>query len=288
MIRQFSFLRPSGERLSLNAPDEIFLENPQGLGLSFTVDTYSLGDGFFVAPSVQAEQVLFQGELIFVNDGTAYERYESATNWLLTSESLTLLYQPYSGAMYYRDVKLERVEKSEITGISLVCPVSFVTLTPWYTPTSHKFALSFTAEGAAGKRYAYRYSYRYIEDHPAGTISVDVGGQLPGAVRITLYGLMQSPKVTVTDRLTGEVYGVIDLTGVVLNAGDSLVISSVRHNQGVWINGTNIIDRVELYDSVPLFPQLPPGRSVIIAVETTTVQQTDVGIVNVYEYYRTR
>lgn len=287
MIRKFAFVRSTGERLELNDPRLVFLQNPQGLGVEFKRDVYPITDGFFVAPPNVLNQLPFNGDLIFIDDGTAYERYRSVMRWILQSEDLKLSYQPTGGETFYKDIKLRSVGKSEIKEAALTCPVTFDVLTPWHRLSEHRMPIQFNKDSTRGKRYSYRYTYQYILDGGSGEVVFTGYGQLASSIEILLHGKMINPKITVRDMDTDTVLTIFNLDGLTVANNSDLFISTVPTRQGVWVDDASVLNKLELYDGLELFPQLKAGNKVKVSVEVSGSNPSHDGLIKVYTYFYT-
>lgn len=107
---------------------------------------------------------------------------------------------------------------------------------------------------AAGKAYPYGYAYDYAPT--IVTDSITVGGTLPAAWKMVVFGPATNPAVTID----GHLYKV----NVVIESGGYLVIDAVRKTVllvGRQGNFTNVFNKQN--KSSYLFEGLPPGISTV-------------------------
>lgn len=110
--------------------DDIFLENPSGLGVTLDPPLLDLTDGFFrVANNTQIPNETITADIII----KGYAKYKEFADLLLQKEDeLLFCYQPELSKFYSRRVKLSSLGKTEINeGTRLRCPIVLKALEPW-------------------------------------------------------------------------------------------------------------------------------------------------------------
>lgn len=289
MIRHFELENGVGERWSLTDTNTVFLIEPEGLGFSRSIEFGSLRDGFFAPYNDDAEQIEFRGTLKIANkDGRAYQRYQELVDWMMQADSLKLVYRPAMVDEFFLNIRIQALEKTELTMVWLDCPITLTALSPWYSATMQRIVVEQEEFIDQAKRYDYTYSYRYNLDQPSGTVQFEIGGHLPADIDLRLVGPAESPKVTVRDESDGVVVGIVDLTGLSVPSGSTLLISSVRNTAGVWLDGESVIDRLELYADVSVYPHVRQGHTATLKLELGGGSKPTSVQLRVFEYYVSR
>lgn len=141
--RQFRLINAVGAEYDLCDLDHAFY-SPDGLGFSRNITSVQVGDAFAPVENKLNQQVI-KGEMRF----RSYEEY-SAFKEFISSGGLTLAYQPkgFLNVWYYRNVEVERLDKTEIDHINrrLICPVDFLCFSLWYEKTNAQKTVDLTGE----------------------------------------------------------------------------------------------------------------------------------------------
>ena len=289
-MRKFYIENNVGERLSLYDHHNLWLNLPKGLGMDMDVGYESVEPGFFEVSSFNEKQVPISGTLLFLTDNP-YKNFREITDWLITAASLKLVYCPYGKDEYYRDIHISKIEKGEKTlSRMLSIPAVILPLTPWYDRAHLTFIFT-VSQDANHKRYDYRYSYRYALSSIPNSVDFQIGGHYPGEIELRANGPFDSPILTLTNTVTKEVLGRLDLNGMVFSSSESLCFSTRINAPGVWkMSGgvkTDIIDEVFLDANVETFFNVPPHTPV---TATMIVSGTLDGgaTMDVLKYYRLR
>lgn len=221
-MRQFRLLADGKAPLALTTRTAFF-RAPSGLGTQRTI-TYYDSNGFFIRESNRQAQQKIAGEIVFREN--SYGSYRDVADWLVTAQNMRIGYRAATGEReYFCDVDLEYINKSELsTGKWLVCPVSFIRRSPWYTTESQR--ITFANTGGGNKRYTYRYGYRYSLGFAGGEAEVYLEAQTPGGFGFVAEGPMVGPYLQVSNADTGEVYGKVSLPGVTFTAAERLEYAS--------------------------------------------------------------
>lgn len=145
-MRLFWLENEDGMLKPLNGEEGIFLQKPTGLGLETGESYATVSDGFYIKTQTSDKQGSPSGELVFMRP-MPYERYKEFIDWVLSAKTLTLVYQPATVA-YRRRISLSVINKGEKekTGV-LITPVTFKTLTPWYTEDTELFTVGLVGGG---------------------------------------------------------------------------------------------------------------------------------------------
>lgn len=290
-MRKFYLQNNFGERLSLVEAGVLWLNHPDGLGMTMDKSYASVLPGFFLETRSDEAQDPITGTLVFRQKNT-YEAFIKVADWIFRAQALTLIYCPYGTNEYKRDINIDHIGKSEKTLSSfLECPVIFTPLTPWYDQFSHVFTFSLENSDLF-KRYPYRYEYRYAGSFKPGSVDFTIGGHYPGSVVIEATGPVVTPVFTLKATFDDTVYGKVDLNSLNVDSGDKLVFSSRVNDPGVWIergDGTveDMVDSLELYADVETFFRVPTNTPVTAILEVDGVVPTSV-LLRVMQYYRLR
>ncbi len=284
MVRQFYLQNQAGAILDLMSESH-FLHRPQGLGFGIDATYERPADGFFAEVDSRSEQINPVGEIVFLG-ATPYQDYEAFVNWVCAASSIKLVSKPYGTTGRACDVSVEFLQKAEIQDGYLRCPVSFRGKTPWYntSPTVLNFALN---DDVDYKIYSYTYPYVYSKASASNKVVHTAAGHYPAAVRLTAFGEMVSPAVTLKRAQDGEILGKLYLEGLEVEADEHLLFSTVPGSRGVWVVGadgtsTDVSSYMDLtYDS---FFRLPLGVECEVVLEFTG--SADTATLYVYDYYR--
>lgn len=292
-MRKF-FLQNESEKVQLqntgeSVIDGVFLYMPDGLGYADDIE-YMQSEGFFFPTSSMHRQVDKSGVLVITK--SPYETYRNLMNWILTSKSVTIAYQPYGNDWFYQDVHVSEVDKTELKygGQVLEVPIYFTPLAPFYASTTVNNAISYDLPDYA-KKYNYKYPYRYANSAQQGSFTVTCPAQIDCDFRLIMSGALSAPVVTVSVHDTGETIGVIDLTTASSAAGEKIVYDSRAGSAGVVkiaANGTetDLTSSIGLSTNYPTFFKLPPNTEINISITATSVTGFTIEFVG-YRYYRT-
>lgn len=283
-MRQFLIQNQYGEQIQLQG-GSFFLWEPEGLGFEYDIDFMGT-DGFFIETYREVEQVEKNGTLVF-KPGTPYQDYRELMSWILSAEKLTLGYNPDS-QWFYADIIVSSVEKSELNVYGLLeVPITFMPLTPWYTP--YNLNLTIDGEGVGDvKRYTYNYPYRYSNSARAGVLDFTVQAQMPCAFELEIPGLVQNPVITATRLDTNEVIGVIDLSQVSADIGETIKFSTVPSDVGAFMLTSSgvqdLTSQLGLNASANTFFRIPPNVPVEFALTATSLLGVQ-AFLRIYRYY---
>lgn len=203
---------------SLNGEDGLWLLTPSGMGATMATTYASITDGFFSCTENKAKQGTIAGELAWVSN--AYSGYKSLVDAMLSSDSLTIGYNP-NGTEYKADVKLNYITKGESYGGKILrAPISFIMLTPWYTTET------ITA---------------------TGTATIAAGGQLVTSVRVQTTTDLTNPVLTMTDA-DGE-FQRLELT-LTTASGTALEYSNHHYDSHIYYGDEDAIQYADLSTAI--------------------------------------
>lgn len=285
-MRRFYIQNEYGEKIELQG-GSVFLSGLDGLGFFDDVE-YMEADGFFIETRRESGRVKKTGTLVFMPT-RAYAGYLDFANWIFAAERLTLAYSA-DGGWHLCDIDITDMEKTELgVGGVLEVPVTFMPLSPWYTP--YDLNLTMRGEGLQGtKGYPYTYPYRYSNSSRSGALDFSVTAQMPCDFQLTLPGAVQNPVLTAKRMDTGEMIGRVDLSNVSAAAGETIVFSTVPRKAGAVLQTSqgeiDLTAQLGIYAGIPTFFRIPAG----VPMEFSLTAESLLGVtawLRIYRYYRT-
>lgn len=248
-MRKFYLESRTGERLNLQKKP-LFFHKPDGLGYTDTRDYFESEYGFYFETNKTYEQPEITGDWV-ISSGDRYREYSDLVQWLYMAEPVKLVYIPEPGMdELYMDIDIEHVGKSEKTLYgTLELPVSIKGKTPYCF--RNPLIFTFTNEVISSpKQYPYQYDYQYAQTASGDVVEFTPRGHFPAAFDLTANGPISNPVLRAHGKSNGVVYGVLDLTGVVIAQGERLLWSSRQNNEHVIkTNGsikTDLINDIDL------------------------------------------
>ena len=280
-MRKFFIRDGVGAEYPLNGEQFIWLLNPSGLGVSFANSYSDIKQGFF-AP-LKNDQ--WQTQSIVCDFGfvkSAYSTYRTFINWLLMAKELIIVYQPFGSDRFYRKVKLDYVEKTELmNGVWLSTPASFTCLTPWYKPSTMSVTIQDEDSGAMVYPFTYDASLVYASSYNgAYGAKLTPSGHLPAAITLNYTGAVVNPILVLEGESSGTEYGRCQIN---VSASSSVDFSSLYADSYVMVDGADASDYVSpAYD--PFF-HLPLDEPCILKILSGSAM-TGTAEASVYYYYR--
>lgn len=280
-MRKFYIRDGSGTQYDLNGEQFIWLLNPTGLGVSYANKFSDIKEGFF-APLNTGE---WQTQSIVCDFGfvkSAYEVYRQFMSWLVTAEELIIVYQPYGNDKFYRRVKMDYIEKTElINGQWLQTPASFTCLTPWYKPTTLSVVIQGETAGAMTYPFTYDSTLVYASSYNgAYGVQLSPAGHIPAAIQMTYTGAVTEPTIVLTGVSTGTEYGRCKIN---VSASASVVYSSLYSNSFVTVDGVDASNYISPA-SDPFF-HLPLAEPCNLRI-LSNAEMTGTAEASIYYYYR--
>lgn len=288
-IRKISLQNASGQRFHMDGTQGVYASNLTGLGFSLDPVFADLQHGFFLPVSAEFEPQQHPAFTVTFTRN-AYQMYKRFVDWVASAGALTLVYQPFGEAEYFRDIAITSVQKGELNAVGwLEAPCSCVSATPWYLPAPTVLSLEDgSAEGI--KRYPYTYTedLRYGSDSMAalsGTIFPT--GHIPGALDIAYSGGIINPRIRLTGNVSGKTYGICTIAAT-LEPSDTLRFSS-RYERSfvskIAAGGgeTDLLDDLDL--STEPFFHIPVDEPCTLSIESDSLIPGK-ATVQVYYYFR--
>lgn len=289
-MRKFYIENSIGERLSLSDNRNLWVNKPSGLGIKMSRGYESINPGFFEIVNDEESRGTISGTLCFIA-GEPYKSFRDITNWLFSSKALKLVYCPYGTEEYYRDIVVDVIDKSEKKlSRMLECPVTITALTPWYGRFRHSFTFSSDSENDY-KRYDYRYAYSYAASSIPNSVDLEIDGHYPGEIELRVEGPFYSLEFTLSDMLTGKIYGRLDMSSVYIGSGESLHYSTRNIDPGIWKitekNKIDLIDQMEMSAETESFFKVPVNTPVTATITHDGTGDTQ-AVIDIIKYYRLR
>ncbi len=287
-MRRFYIENTVGIRQDLNGIGSgIYFTEPQGLGYELADEFAALGQGFFKNISFSPEvQKNVAGKLVFTKN--AYATYKQFVDWLSSTQSLRLVYQPLA-TEYYRNVEVTSISKTELVGNRwLSCEISFKPLTPWYLPTALRISMA-TESTTSGRFTASKFDVARFAPSRAGSMAADIdpSGHFPAAILFRYTGAAEDPAVILSGA-SGEVYGKCQVYET-FAVNDILEICSAVDNsyvRKIHANGTmkDLINNIE--KSFNPFPRVPLSEPCTLRI-ISDAALPGYAEAQVFYYYRT-
>lgn len=167
----------------------------------------------------------------------AYQKAQALRNWIEANAlgNITLEYQSDNGIIYC-DVVVTAFDftEAEYDG-SIKIPITMKPVTPFWRLIKNQI-IFYPAND--GKSYPYRYPYRYgkvmVENNEINNSYIK---DIPLILQI--FGPYSDPVINISNDM--GVYGTVEVNGVNIKEGQSLIIDSVRHKVELF-DGKNYVD----------------------------------------------
>lgn len=268
---------------------KVIFRNPNGLGLGTDREYEETEAGFFAVMDENTVQPNVTGELVIVQDD--YTMYQKLVDKLERAQELRLGYRPTDFRTLFMDIDIESMELSEMTQLGwLAVPVSFRGKTPYYlqTPQTHVIKSGSGAESVM--RYTFRFPFRYTTNAAESSVRAFVAGHFSASIDAHINGPAANPILTARSVPSGNVLGVLDMTGVSMKAGEYILFSTRPNRECVWkVSGEN---RTELIDNVDIskkpFFKLPVRNEVEISLSLEVAPEVELleHTVTINEFFR--
>lgn len=191
MIRRFGLKNEYGQSYMLNDIKRGFLHEPEGLGYAIE-RSYSLFGSEWIKSDDEIEQTTITGTVVFGSE-SPYVRAKEFAEFVLSSKKLTLSYETDAG-LYYKDVDVNRYEKSEIgENRMLEIAIEMAPRTLWYLPNNIILRLESTK--GKGLRFPFKLPNQFT-NYSNGTIAVENDGHVPAPFKCTMLGEISNPVIT--------------------------------------------------------------------------------------------
>lgn len=188
-VRRFILENEKGQQFRLDNLDEgCFLTSPSGLGYSYDVKFIQLKH-IFIENYKANEQKNPKGILYF----KSYDKVKEFCDFVEMSEKLKLVYivpSKENDKVYYRDINIKKIEKTEKTGKWLACQVEFFGISLWYEentitytiePLTDELRWDFTWDSAFNDNSSQSINYQN-RGHIEAPILLEVEGAVSNVI----------------------------------------------------------------------------------------------------------
>lgn len=130
-VRRFLLENEKGQQFRMDNLDEgCFLTSPSGLGYSYNVNFVQLGYDF-IENNRKINQQILKGTAYF----KSYNMVKNFIDYVEIAKNLKWIYKiPFENEekIFYRDVVITKLDKTEKSGRWLACPIEFASKSLWY------------------------------------------------------------------------------------------------------------------------------------------------------------
>lgn len=258
--RQFRLINAVGEEYDMCHADHLLL-SPDGLGFKRNISAVQVGSAFAPVENNLAQQVI-KGEMRF----RSYEHY-SEFEAFIASGGLTLAYQPKGyDVWYYRNVEVERLDKSEIDSRTrrLICPVDFLCFSQWYEKDTAKKTVDLS-----GENVTFPLVFPYVfSDAEKNELLITNGRVSPAPCKIIIVGPCVNPAWTLKQNGKTILTGAMTLC---IASGEKLIVdANIESMKIVKAVGSVETDVYQYSDfSTARFLYAPAGISKVKFTHTT-------------------
>lgn len=137
----------------------------------------------------------------------------------------------------YWEGKIQKLGQEELAEWGgLVCPISFIPATPKYIRKDNVLSIGFSTDGKSyPTKYPYTYGKGIIENNIIENTYFD---EIP--LRVTLYGYMTNPQITLVDSETNDAYSIVRFENLVINKDVELIIDAINSKVLIGANGNYV------------------------------------------------
>lgn len=191
-IRRFLIENEKGQQFRMDSLKEgCLLINPSDLGYSYNTDFKQLGNDF-IENNRKIEQQKPKGTAYF----KSYDKYKEFVDFIESSIRLKWIYIiPFeSGSKkYYRDVIIQRLDKTEKKSAWLSCEIEFAGKSLWYEQNETIFTIEKYKDEM---RYDYKWNSRYI-NYNTRSITYNNKGHVEAPIQVEINGYVKNPTITI-------------------------------------------------------------------------------------------
>lgn len=267
MIRTFALVAIDEFDREIDRFDLQFAESPKNLGFEmiFTTVESHLTTYFTSATQKKLPTTL---NLNFVPP-LAYEKLNSFKRFVKRYMNSRMLFE-YNDTteIKYWEGKVESLGVEELQDWGgFVCPMSFLPATPKFVKKDNIISV---VRSNIGKSYSFKYPYCYGESvFQNNEIDNTYFDDIP--LRITLYGSMSAPQISLQDEESKEVYSSVRFTNLFLREGEHLILDSAQakallFRNGSYVSAYDYIDKTASLDSF-LFARSNKKSRILITLD---------------------
>ena len=217
-VRRFLLENEKGQQFRMdNLNEGCFLTSPSGLGYSYNINFIQLGYDF-IENNRKINQQGLKGTVYF----KSYDMVKNFIDYVESAKNLKWVYKiPFENEekIFYRDVTITKLDKTEKSGRWLACPIEFVSKSLWYEQNETIFKIETYDDEM---RYNYICNSRYI-DYNTRAIQFNNRGHIEAPFQVEINGLVQNPVISIF--VNDEEYASITIP-ITINEYEKLLYSS--------------------------------------------------------------
>jgi hypothetical protein len=193
MVREFYLVNEKGQQYSLmDLNNYCFLSSPSGLGYSYN-STYEQVGNTFIENLRELNQGNIMGELVFKE----YDNYKNLIDFVEFSNTLKAIYKiPFINGIktYYRDIKIESIEKAEKSKNGLLySSVNFNCLSLWYEQNEIVYTIK-TGENEI--RWDFKWDSKFAS-YDNRNITFENKGHTEAPFLLQINGYVLNPSISI-------------------------------------------------------------------------------------------
>lgn len=278
MKRKFYLENENGQRYDLNnLKNTCFFSSPTGLGYSYQTDYKQIGTSY-ISNIRELNQGEIQGNLLFKN----YDKYLDFIKYIQSSNQLKIVYTvPFNDGTsqeYFKDVDINRIEKTEMISGVLNCPISFLCKTIWYSKTQTVYTIAPTSNEI---RWDFKWDSRF-SSYDNRNIIFENKGHEDAPFLLQIDGFVLNPCIAIY--FNGIKQNELKLNLEILE-GEKLFYSTKDNDLFIYKVLTNG-DIVNLFNDLDLnnknFFKLPKG---ICEIRLTADNDITSAVLTIYQQY---
>lgn len=226
-VRRFLLENEIGQQFRLdNLNEGCFLTSPTDLGYSYNINFTQLGLDF-IENNRKIEQKNPSGIAYF----KSYDKVKEFIDYMENSNKLKWIYIiPFEDGdkIYYRDVTLKKIDKTEKTGKWLACPVEFAGTSLWYEAKE----VVYTIDPVSNEiRWNFKWDSIFTA-YDNRNIIFDNKGHTEAPFKLELDGEVVDPIITILE--DDEVVKELNLTGLTIAQGEKFVYNTKDTEQTIY------------------------------------------------------
>lgn len=249
-IRRFAIVAIDNFDKEIDRFNLDYADTPKNLGfeIEFTTLESRLTTYFTSAKEKKIPTTL---NLNFIQPN-AYEKLNAFKRFVQKYTNERVVFEYYdTTAIKNWEGKVQKLGQEELTewGV-LVCPISFTPGTPKYIKKDNTITIQLAN---IGKSYPFKYPYSYGKSTTLNNrINNDYFDEIP--LRVTLYGTMSNPQISLQDIKTTEVYSTVRFEDLYIDEGEHLIIDAIQskvllYREGRYMSAYDYISKKAELDS---------------------------------------
>lgn len=188
-VVEFNLINEKGQEYSLmDIQNYCLLTDPNGLGYSYSSEYKQIGNTY-VETFRSLDQGKINGKLNFIS----YDNFFDFVNFVEGSESLKISCKiPFKSrreTIYYKDVKIQILDKTEKVDEKIVEPVTFECLSIWYEENTYVYEIRPERDEI---RWDFRWDSKFT-DYSTRTLSFKNEGHVEAPIELELNGYILNP-----------------------------------------------------------------------------------------------